>query len=43
MARVSVSIDVPSLDKAELFYCKALGCTKLRDPDGHGFCLINES
>ncbi len=30
MAVVSVSIDVSDMEKATLFYTKALGCVKLR-------------
>jgi len=31
MTHVSISIDVPDLDQAVDFYCRALACTKLRD------------
>ena len=31
MIRISVSIDVPDLKKAETFYIEALGCKKVRD------------
>lgn len=31
MIKISVSIDVPSLKKAEAFYVGALGCKKIRD------------
>lgn len=31
MTKISISIDVPDLHKAEAFYCGALGCSKLRD------------
>ena len=31
MTQVSISIDVPSLEQGEKFYCKALGCSKLRE------------
>ena len=31
MIKISVSIDVPDLKKAETFYTEALGCKKVRD------------
>lgn len=31
MIRISVSIDVSDLKKAEIFYIEALGCKKIRD------------
>lgn len=31
MIKVSISIDVPDLKKAETFYVEALGCKKVRD------------
>jgi predicted enzyme related to lactoylglutathione lyase len=31
MTQISISIDVPDLQRAETFYRDALGCTKLRD------------
>lgn len=31
MIKLSVSIDVPNLEQAELFYVEALGCRKVRD------------
>ena len=31
MIKISVSIDVSNLKKAETFYVEALGCTKVRD------------
>ncbi len=31
MSDVSISIDVPSLDSAEAFYCNALGCELVRE------------
>jgi catechol 2,3-dioxygenase-like lactoylglutathione lyase family enzyme len=53
MIKISVSIDVSNLKKAEAFYVRALGCKKVReqgsdmrvlcaDPFGNGFCVINE-
>ena len=35
MMKISVSIDVPDLKKAETFYVEALGCRKVRDPGSH--------
>ena len=34
MIKVTVSIDVPDLKKAEAFYIEALGCKKKRDQGG---------
>ncbi len=31
MSKVSISIDVPSLDQGETFYCGAMGCEVVRD------------
>lgn len=40
MIRITVSIDVPNLEKAEIFYIQALGCTKLRD-QGAGMSVLS--
>ena len=40
MTNVSISIDVPDLDKAQEFYCGALGCNFLRDDD-HGIRILD--
>lgn len=34
MVKISVSIDVSDLKKAETFYVEALGCSKVRDQGG---------
>lgn len=43
MIRMSVSIDVPSLSKAETFYVEALGCKKVRDQDPDMVVLATEN
>ena len=43
MIRVSISIDVSDLNKAETFYVNALGCKKLRDQGGDMVVLATEN
>lgn len=43
MIRMSVSIDVPSLRKAETFYIEALGCKKIRDQGADMVVLATEN
>ena len=43
MIKVSVSIDVPDLKKAETFYVEALGCKKIRDQGDNMVVLSAEN
>lgn len=43
MIKLSVSIDVTDLKKAEAFYVKALGCIKMRDQDSDMVVLSVEN
>ena len=43
MIKISVSIDVPDLKKAEHFYIEALGCRKIRDQGSNMAVLATEN
>lgn len=43
MIKISVSIDVSSLKKAETFYIEALGCKKIRDQGNNMIVLATEN
>jgi catechol 2,3-dioxygenase-like lactoylglutathione lyase family enzyme len=43
MIRISVSIDVSDLKKAEAFYTQALGCKKVRDQGANMIVLQVEN
>jgi predicted enzyme related to lactoylglutathione lyase len=43
MIKISVSIDVSNLKKAETFYVEALGCNKLRDQGSDMVVLSTEN
>lgn len=43
MIKISVSIDVSSLKKAEAFYVEALGCKKVRDQGSNMAVLSTEN
>ena len=40
MAKVSISIDVPSLERAKSFYCSALDCSVIKDST-KGMCILD--
>ena len=43
MIKVSISIDVPDLKKAESFYVEALGCKKVRDQGDNMIVLSTDN
>lgn len=43
MVKVSVSVDVSNLRKAEIFYIEALGCKKIRDQGSNMTVLSTEN